>query len=331
MRAVVCSSPDVDLRDTQLTQVDAPKPERGQVRVAVHAASLNPVDWKLASGALSAWHGNGSHIVGLDGAGVVDALGDGVTSFKIGDRVAWHANLNRQGVLADYAFPDAHVLSRIPDAVSYETACAIPCAGMTAYQALVRKAKLQSGETILVQGASGAVGSFAIQIAKQAGATVIALAGRAQEERVRRLGADFVLDRHDPNLKAKILEIISDSGVDVMLEIANPGDARRSLDLIRYNGQLLCVDPMPDTSKVPAYTYGASIHEVALGGAYGAGHIPTQKDFATMGNILLELVRAGKLDPLIERIVPLEAAIDELRAMQQRPAGGKIVVRIRQE
>ncbi|NNU62849.1 zinc-binding dehydrogenase [Ochrobactrum soli] len=330
MRAIVCSTPDEALLNTRLVEIEKPLPGPGQVRISMRAASLNPVDWKLASGALSAWHGTGDHLVGLDGAGVVDALGDGVSAVRIGDAVAWHANLNNQGVLADYAVADAHVLSAIPRDVSFEAAAAIPCAGMTAYQALIRKAKLQPSETVLVQGAGGAVGGFAIQIARNAGAKVIALARPEQEERVRQLGADIVIDRRQPDLKTRIREIVAD-GVDIMLEVVNPGDARESLDLIRYNGQLLCIEPMPDTSRVPGYTYGASIHEIALGGAYGARHIPTQRDFSKMGEALLGMIASKALDPLIERIIPLEAAIYRLRAMQKTSAGGKIVVSIKSD
>ncbi|MGH6861374.1 MAG: zinc-binding dehydrogenase [Phyllobacterium sp.] len=330
MRAIVCSTPDEALLNTRLVEIEKPPPGPGQVRISLRAASLNPVDWKLASGALSAWYETGEHLVGVDGAGVIEALGDGVSTVRVGDAVAWHANLNSQGVLADHAVADAHVLSPIPRGVSFEAAAAMPCAGMTAYQALIRKAKLQPGETVLVQGAGGAVGGFAVQIAKYAGAKVIALARPEQDERVRQLGADVVIDRNDPDLKVRIREIATD-GVDIMLEVVNPGDARKSLDLIRYNGQLLCIDPMPDMSQVPGYTYGASIHEIALGGAYGAHHIPTQRDFSKMGEALLGMIAAGALDPLIERVIPLEAAIDALRAMQKTSAGGKIVVSIRSD
>ncbi len=328
MRAVVCTAPDPQMSNLRLTRVDRPEPGRGQVRITVKAASLNPVDWKLSAGVAPWWLGGGAHLVGLDGAGVIDKLGEGVSDWNVDDRVMWHGNLHRHGVLAEQAIAEAHVLSRLPDEVGFQAAAALPCAGLTAYQALVRKARLAEGQSILVQGASGAVGGFAVQIARRIGATVLALARDAQRPRVLALGADHVLDRDSPRLREEIRALTGGYGADVMLEVANPGDARLSLDLIHYNGQLLCVDPLPDLSKVPAYTYGASMHEVALGGAYAAGYIPTQKDFAVMGDVLLALLRDGMLDPLIERVVPLDAAVDELKAMRERSAGGKIVVDI---
>lgn len=326
MRAIVCSAPDDAMENLRVTAIERPRPGRGQVRVAIRAASLNPVDWKLASGVAPWWQGRGAHVVGLDGAGVIDMLGEDVSGWQIGDRVMWHGDLNRQGVLADFALADAHVLSAIPGAVGFREAAALPCAGLTAYQALIRKARIEAGQTILVQGAAGAVGGFAVQIARHAGARVIALARADQHSRVRALGADHVLDRRAPGLRDSIRDLTGGYGADIMLEVANPGDARTSLDLICYNGQLLCVDPFPDCSRVPPYTYAASIHEVALGGAYAAGHIPTQRDFAVMGDALLALLRQGALDPMIERIASIDEAVAALKSMRTDSAGGKIVI-----
>ena len=328
MRAVVCDAPDEAMNGVSLRRIACPQPAKGQVRVRVEAASLNPVDWKLATGFAPWWQGTGAHVVGLDGAGVIDSVGPDVTGWKAGDRVVWHSDLNRQGVLAEFALADSHVLSRLPDDIAATSAAALPCAGLTAYQALVRKARLEAGQTVLVQGASGAVGGFAMQIAKARGATVIALARKEQAPRARSLGADHVLDRHAKDLKEQVRALTGGYGADVMLEVANPGDARQSLDVIHYNGHLLCIDPMPVLSMVPPYTYAASIHEVALGGAYAAGHIPTQRDFAVMGDAMLELLQQKKLDPMIEQVIPLEAAVDALKNMRKRSVSGKIVVQI---
>jgi len=326
MRAVVCDGADKSLSTLHLCQLPVPAAGPGEVRVRLHAASLNPVDWKLADGTVP-WL-NAPLIMGLDGAGVIDQVGDDAGNWQVGDRVVWHGNLSSPGVFADYGTAPAHVLARIPDQVSFAAAVALPCAGMTAYQALVRKARLQAGQTLLVQGASGAVGGFALQIAKSLGATTIALANAAQADRARALGADHVLDRRDPALLEKIRALTGGYGVDVMLEVANPGDARKSLDLLRYNGQLLCIDPMPNLADVPPYTYAASIREVALGGAYAAGHRPTQEDFAVMLTALLELVAAGRLDPMIERRICLDQVPEGLVAMREGGQTGKTIVEI---
>lgn len=326
MKAIVCEAVSNALDGVHLRERDVPQPAHGEVRVKINAASLNPVDWKLACG-VAPWM-TPPRILGLDCAGVVDAVGESAGGWRIGERVAWHGNLARDGVFAEYAVTPAHVLARIPAGVDDRAAAALPCAALTAYQALVRKARLSAGQTVLIQGASGAVGGFAIQIAKSLDARVIALARPAQFARIRALGADFVLDRNDSALRQLVRERADGDGADVMLEVANPGDARKSLDLIRYNGQLLCIDPMPDLSKVPPYTYAASIHEVALGGAYASGHLPTQRDFSTMLGTLLAMVEQDRLDPLIDRTISLADVPQALRDLREGAAAGKIVVDI---
>lgn len=324
MRAIVCSRPTDDLSTTHLANVAVPDPGPGEVRIKVMAASLNPVDWKLAAGVAPWW--TEPHVVGLDAAGVIDALGPDVSGWSVGDRVVWHGNLNKQGVFAEYAVTVAHVMTRLPAEVSWEAAAALPCAGLTAYQALVRKIRLQPGQTIVIQGATGGVGGFAVQIAHQNGARVIALARPEKAEHARKLGADLVLDYAAPDLAAQVREGNGGLGADAMLEVVNPRDARKSLSLLCYNGQLACVDPLPDLSQTPPYTYAASIHEVALGGAYGAGDLRTQRDFAVMGDTLVAMVAAGTLDPMIEHRITLEEVPEYLIRLRRREFDGKVVV-----
>lgn len=326
MKAIVCSKPIDDLSTTTLADVPVPSPQLGEVRVRMRAASLNPVDWKLCAGVAPWW--NAPHIVGLDGAGEIDAIGEGVTDWKIGDRVAWHGDLNRQGVFAKYATTKAHVLSRIPEDVSFSAAAALPCAGLTAYQALVRKIGLQKGQVVVIQGATGGVGGFAVQIARNIGARPIALARPEKSERVRALGADFVLDYRSDALPEEVREINQGEGADAMLEVINPGDARQSLDLLRYNGHLATIAPLPDLTQTPAYTYAVSIHEVALGGAYAAGDLRSQMDFAVMGDQLLRWLSDGLLDPTIEEEISLEDVPEALGRLRRRQFDGKAVVQI---
>ncbi|MBE2277288.1 MAG: zinc-binding dehydrogenase [Rhodobacteraceae bacterium] len=326
MRAIFCTKPQDDMSTTGLADLPVPEPGPGEVRVRVMAASLNPVDWKLCTGVAPWWHE--PHVVGLDAAGVVDALGEGVEGWQIGDRVVWHGNLNRQGVFAEFAVTVAHVLVSLPETVSFEAAAAVPCAGLTAYQALVRKIRLEAGQTIVIQGASGGVGGFAVQIAHRIGARVIALVRPEKAARAKALGADVALDYRATDLPAEVRAANGGFGADAMLEVANPQDARKSLSLLRYNGHLACVDPLPDLSRTPPYTYAASIHEIALGGAYGAGDLRTQRDFAVMGAALVEMLAEGRLDPMIEAVITLDEVPDYLARLRRREFDGKVVVRI---
>lgn len=327
MKAIVLSTPRSGLDDVGLAELPVPRPGQGEVRLRVAAVSVNPVDWKLAVDHKPEW--TYPHVLGLDAAGVIDAVGPDVADWRSGDRAVVHNNLWKPGVFAEYCLAPAHVVSRLPEGVSFTDAAAVPCAGYTAYQALFRKARLEAGDVILVQGANGGVGGFATQLAHQAGARVIALTRPEHFAAVRRFGADVVLDYRDPDLLAKVkAETEGGYGVDVMLEVANPGDARTSLAFVRYNGHLVSVDPLPVMTDVPSYTYAASIHEVALGGAYNAGHLPTQRDFARIGDELMARLAGGKLDPMVEEIVALEDIPEALRRLRRREVTGKIVARV---
>lgn len=324
MKAITVPRAEAGLEDLTLAEVPLPEPGPGELRLRVMAAALNPVDWKVSINHFPVW--TYPHVIGLDAAGIVDAVGEGVTGWAVGDRVVLHNNLLRPGVFADYAIAAAHVVSRIPGSVSFADAAAIPCAGYTAYQALFRKARLEAGQTVLIQGGNGGVGGFAVQLAHQAGARVIALARPEYQRAVTALGADVVFDYRDPDLAAKVrAETPDGQGVDVMLEVVNPGDARKSLAFIRYNGHLLSIDPLPVMTDVPSYTYAVSIHEVSLGGAYIAGHLPTQRDFKAIGDDMMARLAEGRLDPMIEERITLAEIPSALLRLKNRAVTGKIV------
>lgn len=324
MKAIVVPSAEAGLEQITLAEVPQPAPGPGELRLRVMAAALNPVDWKVAIAHFPVW--TFPHVIGLDAAGVVDAVGEGVTGWALGDRAVLHNNLLKPGVFAEYCLAAAHVVSRIPEGVSFAAAAAIPCAGYTAYQALFRKARLEAGQTVLIQGGNGGVGGFAVQLAHRAGARVIALARPEYHGAVKALGADIVFDYRDPDLLAKVrAETTDGQGVDVMLEVVNPGDARISLAFIRYNGHLLSIDPLPVMTDVPSYTYAVSIHEVSLGGAYIAGHVPTQRDFKVIGDDMLARLAEGRLDPMIEERITLAEIPAALMRLKNRAVTGKIV------
>ena len=324
MKAVVVPSASSRIEDVRIADVPMPEPEPGEVRIRIKAVSLNPADWKFANDHKPGWLY--PHPLGLDGAGVIDGVGAGVADWKPGDRVVLHHSFLSRGVFAEYTVAPVHVLSRMPETVSWTDAAAVPCAGYTAYQGLFRKVHLAAGQTILVQGANGGVGGFATQFAHAEGAKVIGLARPEHHAAVRKLGADVVLDYRDPELLEKVRAETQDgAGVDVMLEVVNPGDARKSLAFLHYNGHLISVDPLPNMAEVPSYTYAASIHEVGLGGAYAAGHMATQRDFAVIGDDLMQRLADGRLDPMVEEIITLDEIPDGLLRLMRREVTGKIV------
>lgn len=327
MKGIVIPEPGRGLESVALADLPVPDPEPGELRVRVEAVSINPVDWKLALDHKPEW--TYPHVLGLDAAGIVDAVGPDVEGWSVGDRCVFHGNLWKPGVFAEFCVTQAHAVSRLPEGAPFVDAAAVPCAGYTAYQALFRKARIDAGQTILIQGANGGVGGFAVQLAAAAGARVIGLARREHHDTVRRLGADEVLDYRDADLVAKVRALTGGGyGVDVMIEVANPGDARKSLAFIRYNGHLVSVDPLPVMTEVPSYTYAVSVHEVALGGAYHAGHIPTQRDLKVMGDDLMARLAAGKLDPMVDEVIGLTDIPAALGRLRRREVTGKIVARV---
>ncbi len=158
MRAILLDQPGT-LDTLRVDEVSEPQPGTGEIRVRVAAIGLNPVDYKLAGRGNPAW--SYPHILGLDVAGTIDTVGADVDSWRTGDRVFYHGNLARPGGYAELAITTAHTTAAIPDGVDFVSAAAIPCAGLTAYQGLVRRLNVQAGHTYGCRGAPVASAALA--------------------------------------------------------------------------------------------------------------------------------------------------------------------------
>ncbi|OBF55628.1 NADPH:quinone reductase [Mycobacterium sp. 852002-53434_SCH5985345] len=179
-------------------EVQRPVPGPGQVLVQVAATSFNPVDAGIRGGYLSEVYAiSFPHTPGVDVAGTIAGLGEGVTGWKVGDAVVGMLPLDAPGAAAEYALAPAEVLTAAPKSVPLADASALPTVGLTAWQALLEIAELRAGQSVLVNGAGGAVGGYAVQLAKQAGAVVTATASARSENRLRRHGADQIIDYID--------------------------------------------------------------------------------------------------------------------------------------
>ncbi|MCL3776568.1 MULTISPECIES: zinc-binding dehydrogenase [unclassified Actinomyces] len=324
-----------------LTEQDVPEPGPGQVRVRVGACGLNPVDWKVARSGSASW--DWPHVLGLDVAGTVDALGDGVcpdahgpegsdplrADLAVGARVALHHDLRRPGGLAEYVVVDAQALAHVPAPVSLTAAAALPCAGMTALQALTR---LHVGEqqTLLVTGGAGGVGGYAVQLARLMGARVIATASPGKAEAVRALGADEVLDYRalgSPEAVAAAARALTPQGrgVDAVLDTLGAGSATANLAALAFNGGLAYIGGRPDLAQLPGFSVSPSLHEVSLGAAYSAGTSRDRLVLTLMLTSLLTMVADGELDPRVERAVALQEAPQAYLLLAQGHALGKTV------
>jgi len=200
----------------RLDEVDLPTPGEGQVRVRVAATSFNGVDANIRAGRMQGpMPLDLPHVPGLDVAGTVDALGDGVDGLQEGDPVIGFLPFGADGATAEYVVVAAAGLAQAPTSIPLADAAALPLVGLTAWQALFEHANLQAGQRILVNGASGAVGGYAVQLASSAGAHVIATATARTREQVTTQGADEVIDHTAGDLTAAVRE-----PVDVLLNLA---------------------------------------------------------------------------------------------------------------
>ncbi|QFZ17804.1 NADP-dependent oxidoreductase [Saccharothrix syringae] len=217
--------------------VEQPVPGPGQVRVRVAATSFNPVDGNIRAGFM-----RGPipvvlpHTPGLDVAGTVDALGEGVTGVAVGDEVVGFLPMGEDGAAAEYAIAPAEVLAPAPKGIPLPDAAALPLVGLTAWQALFDHAGLTAGQRVLVNGAGGAVGGYAVQLAKHAGAHVIATAGPRSREAVESAGADEVVDHTTTGVTGAVTE-----PVDVVLNLApvDPAELVALVTLVRPGGVLV--------------------------------------------------------------------------------------------
>jgi len=319
--AVYCEygPPDV----VKVEDVERPAPGDDQVLVRVRAASINPLDWHYLRGTpYVARLGMGlrkpkSIRLGVDFAGTVEAVGAKVTRFRPGDEVFG----GRSGALAQYVTvrEDRAVVAK-PPALSFEEAAAIPIAGVTALQALRDRGRLEPGQRVLVNGASGGVGTFAVQIAKALGADVTGVCSTRNVERVRSLGADRVVDytREDFTALGERWDLLLDNvGNHSLLE------CRRALAprgrYVMVGGQPgRWIDPMPRAlgalllSRVVSQDMGMLLAEL------------NQKDLA----VLRDLAAAGKLRPVVDRRYRLDELATALRYLEEGHARGKVVLTV---
>ncbi len=290
---------------------DAPRPQAGpgEVLIKVHASSVNPVDWKVRAGYLQQMMKYKMPMIpGWDVSGVVEAVGAGATRLKAGDVVYCLADLSRDGAYAEYVVVKEAVVAMKPKSIDHTTAAAIPLAALTAWQALNDGAKLAAGQTLLIHGAAGGVGTFAVQFAKLKSARVIATASKKNHEFLRSLGADETIDYNT----TKFEDVVH--GVDAVLDTITGETMERSWQVMKKGGILVSILEPPSAEK--AAEHGVRCH-----------HTFVQGNMEQL-NEITKLVEAGKLKIIIEKVFPLV----EARAAQESNATGhtrgKIALRV---
>lgn len=286
-----------------------PDPATGEVLVRVHAAAVNPVDWKVRAGHLKGFLNYSLPLIpGWDLSGVVEATGAGVTDWKQGDAVYARPDLRRNGAYAEYIAVRASELGHKPRSIDHVQASAIPLACLTAWQALFDAGGLKAGQRVLIHAAAGGVGTFAVQLAKWKGAHVVGTASERNHAFLRELGADEVIDYTKTNFE----EVVRD--VDVVLDTLAGQTRDRSWNVLKKDGILVSIlgQPSPD--------------DAAQRGVRAAG-VFVEPNQAQLGEIA-KLVDSGKLRPIIETVLPLAQAARAHEMNQTLHTRGKIVLQV---
>jgi NADPH:quinone reductase len=322
MRALVLDRPG-PCDTLRLADLPVPEPGPGQVRIRVEACGLNPSDYQRAAHGIPEW--TWPAVLGLDVVGIVDALGAGVTNVLTGQRVAYHADIRERGGFAEYALADAQVLAPVPAGLDPADAAALPSAGLTAYQAVVRRLHVTVQDTVLVTGGAGGVGGFAVQLAALAGARVLATASAGNTAYVKGLGAEAVVDHRTEDVASRVRELTEGRGVDAVVDTVGPDSATTNLGLLVHGGHLAAIAGRPDLSVVPPFSMAPSLHEIALGAAYTVGDERSRKQLSTMLTELVGMAADGRLDPMVTRIMALEDVPAALTELSGRRVRGKLV------
>jgi NADPH:quinone reductase len=300
----------------ELREVEKPTIGISDVLVKIISSGVNPVDTKIrASGYWAKL--NPPVILGYDAAGIIEEVGQAVTGFKAGDEIYYTPEIvgNQVGTYAEYNSVPASIIAKKPKNLSFEDAAAIPLAGGVAWEAVIKRIKIITGETILIHGAAGGVGTFAVQFAKAAGAKVIATASKKNHDILKKLGADVLIDYHEKNAAEEALKETDGVGVDAAFDIQGDDIIARCLPGIRPFGRAASILP-PKGDLTLLYRNNITL--------YGVFITRESKRLEEMKSVF----ERGLAKPLIDKILPLEEVSEAHERLESHHGLGKIVLRI---
>jgi NADPH:quinone reductase-like Zn-dependent oxidoreductase len=323
------------IQGLQLVDLPTPKPSIGQVLVRVRAASLNYRDTAVVSGM---YPGQKLPVIPLsDGAGEVVAIGEGVTRLREGARVAgiffqdWiSGKLTREkiksalggaidGMLAEYVVLNQEGVVHLPDHLSYEEGATLPCAAVTAWQALVHRGGLIAGETVLLLG-TGGVSIFALQFAKALGAKVIITSSSDEKlARAKQLGANETINyKTYPAWEKQVYELTQQQGVDQVIEVGGAGTLEKSLRSVGVEGRISLIGVLGGAGEVNHTQI--LMKSINVQGIY----VGSREMFETMNRA----ITLHQIKPIIDRVFPLDEAPDAYRYLQSGSHFGKVVIQM---
>lgn len=289
--------------NVRVEEVERPKPGEGQVLVRVHAASINPIDWKMREGAFKDLQL--PFTPGGDFSGVIEEVGPGVTEYRKGDEVYGDTGT---GADAEYVVAPVKQIAAKPRSLDHVQAASIPLVALTAWQCLFEHGQLKSGQTVLILGASGGVGSVCVQLAAQAGARVIGTASAENIERLRVLGCDVAID-----YKAKRFEEEAQD-VDLCIDLVGGDFQRRAFSVVKKDGRLVSTVQPPDDKL--ARSRGISAKMMVM------------RPKADQLREIAARVDAGKLKTTVAKVLPLEKAAEGEELNREQKIDGKIVLTV---
>lgn len=299
------------------------------VLVKVHAVALNPVDTKVNLWNAMVESMDNDFVGGLDVSGEIVEVGAKVSGWQVGERVLYHGNMRRShGGFAEFALHDSRTLITHPD-VAAEIAAATPCAGWTAYRALVHKLRIAERNGVFITGGSGGVGSFAIQLARLFGVkTIITTCSAQNHEFVRSLGATHTIDYQHNHMIEQVKAITAGLGVEVALDCVGGNNDIVCACVLGFEGEMVELVSTVRPSDYPnVFLQGLSFHQVSL----GSGHVNGKRGFASIvdtGVAFSELVERGEIVVPKLEVISLTQVPEALMQMRQQRTVGKIVAKL---
>jgi len=324
MRAVLCTEYG-SFEDLAVSEIEDPTPGEGEVLVEVHAASLNFPDLLVIRG-MYQYKPDPPFVPGAEAAGVIVALGDGVEGLMVGQKVA---TVGVAGGFAELRVVDAHSVILLPDDADLQLAAATMMTYGTSYHALVQRAQLAAGETLLVLGAAGGVGSAAVEIGKALGATVIAAAGSDEKALFcKELGADHTVNYTTEDLRTRVKELTGGLGADVIYDPVGRDLTEAAFRAIAWEGRHLVVGfTAGDIPQLPLnlpLLKGASVVGVFWGSFTARDPQLAASNLAAVSSMIAD----GELHPRITEVFSLDEIVDAYALLAHRKVMGKIVIAV---
>lgn len=293
----------------ELEDIAVPQPRADEVLIKVYASSVNPVDGKIVAGqSQQKFPTKFPLTIGWDVSGVIEQAGNQVRNFSIGDEVYGRPFPTQNGAFAEYIVIKANEIALKPRSIDHLQAAAVPLAGLTAWQGLFKFGKLEKGQKVLIHGASGGVGTFAIQFAKWKGAEVIGTASADNLDFIKQLGADQAIDHENQRFEEEVQD------VDLVLDLIGKETQQRSLSVIRPGGILV-------TTVAPEFKDEAKEKHIRLE-SFTAQSYP--EDLEQIGG----LIDQGIVQPVVSAVLNLEDARQAEELSSQHHIRGKIVIKV---